>query len=239
MARVEKLSVELIGWTHVAIPPHTAWQPKGTTTMETMVEFAGRVAHRAVENPEAVPAHMRSQESFVRTVLEMRRTELLEHASATMWIRGLSWAASHTLLKNRAFSITQPSLTETEQQATVPETVLHDDHLDSLVLGAADDAAFAAHELTGALNHNRSADTNPVLHNIRAQQASRLVQPQGMATQIVMTGTLHAWREFCADAEASYNDKEIVALAEKVSDLLHEHAPHVFPNVKDEPHIFE
>lgn len=238
MARVEKLSVELIGWTTVSIPAGSGWQPEGEATMETMVEFAGRVAHQAVDHPDAVPAHMRSQESFVRTVLEMRRTELLEHASATMWVRGLSWAASHTLMKNRAFAITQPSLMGAAAEASVPQTVLNDDHLDELVLGAADDAAFAAHAVSGALSQDRGEDTNPVLQHIRAQQAARLVQPQGLVTEIVVTATLQAWRDFCTDAAAAYSDREIVDLAEAVAELLHEHAPHVFPNVKDEPHIF-
>ena len=59
---------------------------------EALIEFAGRACYESFDKPNPRTA---TNEAYLRHIMEVGHTALLEHASATMYIRGISRSATH------------------------------------------------------------------------------------------------------------------------------------------------
>ena len=71
---------------------------------ERLVEFAGRVCHRSEEK-----MGNDSQREFIAKLKQWGHLSPLEHISATFFIRGISRACSHQLVRHRLASYSQQS----------------------------------------------------------------------------------------------------------------------------------
>lgn len=86
MATIAELQVQLIG--------HTTFQPQkmssGTDGAEAsqLVEFAGRACYETWDKPNP---HTATNAAYVRHVLDVGHLTVLEHATATMYLRGVAF----------------------------------------------------------------------------------------------------------------------------------------------------
>lgn len=86
------MNVELIGITQFL---------KGNNTPDELLEFAGRVCYRSAPRGDAG--------DFVMKRVREGHESIIEHASATFYITGISRACSHQIVRHRIASYSQES----------------------------------------------------------------------------------------------------------------------------------
>lgn len=197
---------------------------RGNGTPEELLEHAGRVCYRSVSHGD--PGQ------FLRARIREGHESLIEHASATFEISGLSRAASHQLVRHRIASYSQESqrfVDMSNPEWVLPPAIAEDPEAHRVW-------ERFAEEVTRAYRALRQL-------GVRKEDA-RFVLPNATATRIVVTMNfrelLHVFR-LRISPEAQW---EIRALCVKMLELIYPHAPNVFGPLRDElrqrwPQFFE
>lgn len=221
MAHATRLDVQLIGVTGFHPPVGVGYAVQdGPTDAEQIVEFAGRACHETFDRPNP---RIRSNAAYLRHILEVGEVSLLEHASATAYIRGISEAAAVDLARERSFAVTQLSrryMHPEDVSYVAPQVIAEDPGLSAVMDRAVDDARFAYEELLAAATEALAGERNALLKKKKARRAARAVLPQAAETRLVVTGSLRTWRRFIRVNGAAHADPEIRALAVRCLDLL-------------------
>jgi thymidylate synthase (FAD) len=160
---------------------------------------------------------------------------VLEHASVSFYITGISRSCTHELIRHRHFSYSQLSqryVPENESQIVVPPGIEDDEELRRILVEAADASRATYSELLDKLEAKFAVgqpnEKVNVLRRKQARQAARAVLPNATETRIVVTGNYRAWRHFIAMRASEHADIEIRRLAIACLRLLVGVAPAVF-----------
>jgi thymidylate synthase (FAD) len=156
---------------------------------------------------------------------------VLEHASVSFYITGISRSCTHELIRHRHFSYSQLSqryVPEHDAQVVLPPGLEGDPELTEIFAAAADASRAAYIELLARLEAKFSDQANAVLRRKQARQAARAVLPNATETRIVVTGNYRAWRHFIAMRASEHADVEIRRLAITCLRQLIDLAPQVF-----------
>lgn len=227
MAEQVELKVEMIACTAFTPPESVDWTTD-TQGAEALVEFAGRACYETFDKPNPRTA---TNASYLRHIMEVGHTALLEHASATMYIRGISRSATHELVRHRHFSFSQLSqrfVHTGQQEVIIPDLINEDPELRSLFLRAMDESRFIYHELLDALEEKLAGEPNALLRKKQARQAARSVLPNATESRIVVTGNFRSWRHFIGMRASEHADVEIRKVAVDCLKKLQASAPTVF-----------
>lgn len=227
MATIAELDIQLVGSTSFTTPDGVQWDTEASDN-SAMVEFAGRACYETWDKPNP---HTATNDAYVRHILDVGHMTVLEHASATMYLRGVSRSCSHEIMRHRHFSFSQLSqryVPSDEARVVVPEAVLKDEHLTQLFLQTADVAYEAYGELLDGISESFAHEPNAVLRMKQARQAARAVLPNCAETRFVMSGNLRSWRHFIGMRAAEHADPEIRRIAVQCLRLLQAQAPEVF-----------
>lgn len=141
---------------------------------------------------------------------------MLEHASVSFYITGISRSCTHELVRHRHFSYSQLSqryVPEKDSRVVVPPGMEDDADLRHILTEAADSARATYTELLTKLQAKFAEQPNAVLRRKQARQAARAVLPNATETRIVVTGNYRAWRHFIAMRASEHADVEIRRLA--------------------------
>jgi thymidylate synthase (FAD) len=182
-----------------------------TPDAERLIEAAGRTCYATADRAGADTA-----ERFIRMLIRRGHLSVLEHASATFRIRGVSRALTHQLVRHRLASYSQRSqryVREGGFDYVTPPAVA----ANAAARGAFDDAVEAS----------RGAYQKLIELGCPREDA-RFVLPNACATEIVMTANFREWRHFLelrGDAAAQW---EIRQLAVAILRDLKSRAPAVF-----------
>ena len=229
MTQSKTLDVQLIAATSFAAPADVDWeQDPAATDAEALVEFAGRACYETFDKPNP---HTAANEAYLRHILEVGHDALLEHATATLYIRGLSRAAGNELLRHRHLSFSQLSqrfVPSQEADVVIPEAIAEDEDLRRIFLAAVDETRFVYEELLGALEGNLEDEPNALLRKKKARQAARSILPNATETRFVVTGNYRAWRDFIAARASEHAEVEIRELAVAILEVLKKQAPALF-----------
>lgn len=229
MAIARELDVQLIAATAFTPPSDVDWSADDTATAaEALVEFAGRACYESFDKPNPRTA---TNEAYLGHILEVGHHALLEHATATMYVRGISRSCTHELVRHRHFSFSQLSqrFVPTEQaDVVVPPALAQDEELSQLLLRAADEARFVYDELLDGLEEKLADEPNALLRKKQARQAARAILPNATESRIVVSGNYRTWRHFIASRATEHADEEIRALAVRCLEILQEQAPVLF-----------
>lgn len=229
MAKVTELDVQLIAATSFHAPRGVEWEvDEGASDSEALVEFSGRACYESFDKPNPRTA---SNQAYLHHILEVGHDALLEHAAATLYIRGLSRSATHELVRHRHFSFSQLSqrfVHPEETEVVLPKLIAEDEQLTRLTLQAADDARFVYEELLDALESKLEQEPNALLRKKQARQAARAVLPNLTESRIVVTGNYRAWRHFIGARATEQADTELRQLAVTCLKLLREQSPVLF-----------
>lgn len=229
MAKVTELDVQLIAATEFHAPQGVEWEvDPGASASEALVEFAGRACYESFDKPNPRTA---SNQAYLHHILEVGHDALLEHATATLYIRGLSRSATHELVRHRHFSFSQLSqrfVHPEETEVVLPKLIAEDEQLTRLTLQAADDARFVYEELLTALESKLEEEPNALLRKKQARQAARAVLPNLTESRIVVTGNYRAWRHFIGARATEQADTEMRELAVTCLKLLRQKSPVLF-----------
>ena len=223
MAKASELDIQLIAATQFHAPRTVDWTADDSASDgEALVEFAGRACYESFDKPNPRTA---TNEAYLHHIMEVGHTALLEHATATMYITGLSRSASHELVRHRHFSFSQLSQRFVHPDET--EVVAEDEQLSRLVMQAVDETRFVYDELLSALEEKLD-EPNALLRKKQARQAARAVLPNATETRIVVTGNYRAWRHFIGARAAEQADEELRHVAVECLKLLQSKAPVLF-----------
>lgn len=227
MAETTPLRVQLIAKTEFAAPADVPWST-GADGGQALVEFAGRACYQSWSKPNPKTA---TNAGYLKHIIDVGHFSVLEHASVTFYITGLSRSCTHELIRHRHFSYSQLSqryVPEHDSRVVVPPGIEGDVELEALFLAAADAGRAAYTELLAALEAKLSDVPNQTLRRKQARQAARAVLPNATETRIVVTGNYRAWRHFIAMRASEHADVEIRRLAVACLRELRAVAPQVF-----------
>ena len=227
MAETAPLRVQLIARTEFLAPGDVPWQTDADGG-EALVEFAGRACYQTWDKPNPRTA---TNAGYIKHIIDVGHFAVLEHASATVYITGISRSCTHELVRHRHFSYSQLSqryVPENDAQVVMPPGLDDDPELQEIVLAAADASRRAYEELLTKLEAKIADQPNAVLRRKQARQAARAVLPNDTETRIVVTGNYRAWRHFIAMRASEHADIEIRRLAIACLRELAQVAPAVF-----------
>ncbi|TGD87855.1 FAD-dependent thymidylate synthase [Mycolicibacterium sp. CH28] len=233
MAETAPLRVQLIAKTEFLAPPDVPWDTDADGG-QALLEFAGRACYQSWSKPNPRTA---TNAAYLKHIIDVGHFSVLEHASVSFYITGISRSCTHELIRHRHFSYSQLSqryVPEDEAQVVVPPGLEDDPELQKILLDAADASRAAYIELLAKLEAkfaDAGADgpaTPGVLRRKQARQAARAVLPNDTETRIVVTGNYRTWRHFIAMRASEHADVEIRRLAIACLRQLADIAPAVF-----------
>lgn len=221
------LTVQAIAWTQFVPPEDIDW----TTDAEggqALAEFAGRACYESWHKPNPATA---TNAGYLRHILEVGHLSVLEHATVTCYLRGVSRSLTHELVRHRHFSYSQLSqryAPSGEADMVEPDVIAADPELHARFVAATEASLAAYRDLLAGLETRSGAGSGATLQRKQARQAARSVLPNATETRIVVTGNYRAWRHFVAMRASEHADVEIRALAVACLRELQRIAPNVF-----------
>lgn len=227
MPEIAPLRVQLIAKTDFLPPPDVPWATDADGG-QALTEFAGRTCYQSWSKPNPRTA---SNTAYLRHIIDVGHFSVLEHASVSFYITGLSRSCTHELIRHRHFSYSQLSqrfVPERDSRVVLPPGLEDDAELQQMFVDAADASREAYAELLNRLEEKFVNQPNAVLGRKQARQAARAVLPNATETRIVVTGNYRAWRHFIAVRASEHADVEIRRLAIACLRLLCDLAPAVF-----------
>ena len=227
MAETAPLRVQLIAKTEFRAPADVPWDTDADGG-QALVEFAGRACYQSWSKPNPRTA---TNASYLKHIIDVGHFAVLEHASVSFYITGISRSCSHELVRHRHFSFSQLSqryVPEDDASVVIPPGLDDDPELRQIVLDAADASRTAYLDLLTRLEATLEDQPNAVLRRKQARQAARAVLPNDTETRIVVTGNYRAWRHFIAMRASEHADVEIRRLAVACLRELTAAAPAVF-----------
>lgn len=229
MPTTAELSARLVSTTSFIPPEDVPWEPSPRGgDASNLVEFAGRACYETWDRPNP---HTAENDAYIRHIMDVGHLSLLEHASAGVYLRGVSRSCAHEVMRHRHFSFSQLSqryVPPGQSEVVVPGVIADDPEIAELLLHATDVARDAYEELLEALQDCSGADGNSVLRAKQARQAARAVLPNASETRFVMTGNMRSWRHFIGMRAAEHADPEIRRVAVECLALLRGVSPEIF-----------
>ena len=227
MAEVAGLRVQLIAQTSFIPPPDVAWETDAEGG-QALVEFAGRACYQSWSKPNPRTA---TNAAYLRHIIDVGHFAVLEHASASFYVTGISSSCAHELIRHRHLSCSQLSqrfVPERESEVVLPPGLDDDTDLQGVFLDAVDASRAAYDQLLAKLEDKLADVPNALLRRKQARQAARSVLPHATETRLVVTGNYRAWRHFVAQRASEHADLEIRRLAVVCLRQLVDVAPAVF-----------
>ena len=196
---------------------------------EDLIEFAGRSCFQSFNKPN--PA-TRANKDYIANIIAQGHHSVLEHASATFYIEGVSRALTHELIRHRHLSFSELSqrfVNVEDAELVYPPAVRGDAVLETNV-----DYAFRA--ARQAYEGNNNLLTTAGFPRKQAREAARAVMPNATETKIVVTGNHRAWRDAIGKRYSVHADAEIRELATELLRQLREIAPAVYADFPEVPY---
>lgn len=237
-------------WQGIALDPDTFLKSRGRQGMtmetskddsdaDTLAEFAGRACYQSFHKPN--PA-TRENADYLANILRQQHFSVLEHASATFYVTGVSRALTHELIRHRHLSFSELSqrfvnvenaefVTPPALRDTWDELLVGEDRV-SGVRGATEELIEDGQEVYQALVKYLEGKG---YKRKQAREAARAVMPNATETRIVVTGNMRAWRDMLTKRYSVHADAEIRELATELLRQLRQIAPATFQDFPEEP----
>ena len=227
MPNTVSLKVQLVAKSEFFPPEDIPWETDADGG-EALVEFSGRACYQSWSKPNPRTA---TNAGYLRHLLEVGHVSVLEHATVSFYITGISRSCTHELIRHRHFSYSQLSqrfVRENDANVVVPPAVEGDPELEALFLNATDESRRAYGELLTALEGKLQSVPGAPMRGKQARQAARSVLPNATETRLVVTGNYRAWRHFVEMRATEQADVEIRRVAVECLRQLRDVAPNVF-----------
>jgi len=196
---------------------------------DALAEFAGRLCYKSFSRPNPATAANRG---YMANILAQGHYSVLEHASMTFLVRGVSRALLTELTRHRHLSfsvVSQRYVNYANSEPVIPPAVADDDNAAGLVRYAYFNARGVYVALVSQLMEKG-------LSRKQAREAARSVLPNAAPVDMVVTGNLRAWRDVLAKRWHEAADAEIREFAGLVLGHLREFAPNSVQDIPEEPY---
>jgi thymidylate synthase (FAD) len=222
------MKVELIAYT--ALNPewegHPEWKvDNAAEDGELLIEFAGRTCYQSYPNS----AGRTNKEYIQQQLIGHGHGSVLEHASATFFITGVSRAFTHEMIRHRHLSFSELSqryVNIKDCDMVYPPAIREGGPLEEYVCDAMDAADTAYGRLVSALEEKG-------LPRKQAREAARCVMPNCTETRIVVTGNFRAWRGVLDQRATKWADAEMREVSVAIGRILKERFPAVFGDYQE------
>lgn len=199
----------------------------GSTDAETLTVYAGRSCYESWNRPN--PKTRDDKDYLARTLFKQGHMSILEHASATLRITGVSRALLAELTRHRhlSFSVrSQRFVSEEDAAIVIPPNIECGAEICSL-----ENAAEATLREYEAIANSLTEDHN--LPRKQAREAARAVLPNMIETRIVATGNHRAWVETLHKRLTPGADAEFQKIAKLILNALYPTAPAIYEHLKE------
>lgn len=194
-------------------------------------EIAGRLCYKSWNRPNPATA---SNQGYINNIIKQAHYSVLEHASASFWISGVSRSLTHELVRHRHLSFSQVSQRYVDESdgdfvlhpaikrhADVSTEVLPFNSLSGTVANAVNEARLQYEGIVEALELQG-------IDRKTARGAARSVLPNAVPTEMIVTGNHGAWREVLRKRLGAGADAEIQELAKLLLQELRKLAPNTY-----------
>lgn len=193
-----------------------------SSEMDDLGEFAGRACYQSFGKPNPATA---TNVDYIGNIIRQGHGSVLEHATATFYIEGVSRALTHELIRHRHLSYSQVSqrfVNEAEADIVLPPAVEGDEVATDILR---DVDSFTKEAYTALVEHLQDTVGLP---RKQAREAARAALPNMTETKIVVSGNLRAWRDVLGRRLDPSADAEIREVSQMILASLKEIAPASF-----------
>lgn len=200
------------------------------TDADALAEFSGRLCYKSFNRPNPNTAR---NEDYLKNIIDQGHFSVLEHASVTFLVRGVSRALLTELTRHRHLSfsvVSQRYVDYSETEPVIPPALEDSAYGEGVVQGIYYQAAQLYEKLVDHLI------TREGMKRKQAREAARTVLPNAAPVDMVVTGNLRAWRDVLGKRWHMAADVEICRFAGLVLGHLRDIAPNSFQDIPDEPY---
>ena len=225
-----KVKIEVVARTSIDIDTIGQYMELdySSTGAEDLAEFAGRACYQSFHRPNALT---RYNDAYLANILVQGHESVLEHASVSFYVQGVSRNMLLELERHRhlSFSVISTRFVNSEHTEVVIPPALRGDALSEYVIieqaEASRKAYVALYERLTLAGKTRK----------EAREAARVALSGNLETKFVVTGNMRAWRDVLKKRYSVHADAEIRQFAERVLQLLREEAPNIFQDFPTTP----
>lgn len=206
----------------------TGWTADGADGGQALAEFAGRTCYQSWKKPNPLTA---SNAGYLNNILAQQHESVLEHATATFYVEGVSRSLLLELERHRHLSfsvLSQRYVDESEARMVVPPALAGRAGLAAQLVQAGTVARNVYAMLVAELEREG-------VPRKQARETARAVLPNMTETRFVVSGNLRAWRDVLRRRWHVAADAEIRRWSGMVVEELRVLAPHVFQDFPSEP----
>lgn len=230
--------VTLVGRTQYMNPDHLGWKANNLIPGgQALAELAGRICYLSfgdgqIDGHQTVKGRDGNAE-YLENILRRAHGSVIEHASLSFLVEGISRTLSHEWVRHRAgwaySQLSQRFVSEDDVAFVKPPAIEFGTEEFEAWKFACDDSLAAYAELRAALTARGASKK-------RINEAARSVLPGCTETKMVVTANARSWRQWLEMRGAEGADAEIRSLA--VTMLIHLQAelPDMFRDFKVERH---
>jgi thymidylate synthase (FAD) len=220
--------VTLIARPQFVEPPHLPVQWIGESTDgERLAEFAGRLCYMSQRNPAS-----RTTTDYLENIKKQGHGSVLEHASYSLLLEGVSRSLTHELVRHRAGTamsqLSQRYVDESEAAFVVPPAIVGEPELEAAWRAQMESAQASYVALVERLMDRYKWVDDKVHRRKMAREAARGVLPNSTETKILFSANVRAWRAILEMRGAEAAELEIRRLAVAVVRLMQREAPAFF-----------
>lgn len=198
----------------------------GATAAEEIIEFAGRVCYMSFGSRQSP----KSNQEYIQNLIDQEHDSVLEHASWTFLLTGVSRAFTHQMVRHRVgFSFSQLSQQyhdEAEAKFVIPEEVRANPNALGLWVRLVKELREGYQSLSSDLKDgDLSAHVLPKEARRSIRSAARSILPNATETKVVFSANGRALRHFLSLRGAIAGDLEMRRVSALIYSRLNEEAP--------------
>lgn len=194
------------------------------SSADRLAHFAGRSCYQSWEMPNPKTA---DDMGYIANILKQGHESVLEHASATFYIEGVSRALLAELTRHRHLSFSVESQRYVDYSDTEPviPPAFGDDEAEHLRMMYSRDLVAYESMVEALIREGKTRK--------QAREAARAFLPNAAPVAMVVTGNMRAWRDVLRKRYSVHADAEIFELAKELLSQLKEIAPASFQDFKE------
>lgn len=195
-----------------------------STQADDLAEFAGRACYQSFNKPNP---DTQNNNTYLKNILKQGHESVLEHASTSFYVQGVSRNMLLELERHRhlSFSVISTRFVDCSDMKTiVPPALRTSLTFDTLPLDPEikEEYTNTVHRLMDK-GHTRK----------EAREAARWVLPGSIETSFVVTGNHRAWRDVIKKRYSIHADREIRDFSEVILKHLRDLAPNTFQDIPE------
>lgn len=197
---------------------------------ERLAEFGARLTASSQQNPAE-----RETREFVTSIVRGPLSAALSHVTYVLLIDGVSQSLADGL-RQRAPSlavtgVSQRYLNETQLQFVLPPAMAGDEALEATWSAQMAEVAQAYRTAVQALMSRYGWVNDKVQRRRMAREGAAALLPQGVATTLLVSGTVPVWRQLLATSGGEHAEREWRRVVVSLARVLRDEAPALFADV--------